>query len=88
LPLRPGPTETTALHIVIIVQIDGRQIGLIGDRVLDIVSVAGSEIQKVPRTGHGEQTDFLSGLVTHDGVMIALIDLPSLLSAQDVAAGH
>ena len=34
-----GLTETTPLHIVIIVQIGGRQVGLIGDRVLDIVSV-------------------------------------------------
>jgi purine-binding chemotaxis protein CheW len=42
----------------------------------------------VPRTGHGEQTDFLAGLVTHDGVMIALIDLPNLLSVQDGATEH
>jgi purine-binding chemotaxis protein CheW len=83
-----GLTETTPLHIVIIVQIGGRQVGLIGDRVLDIVSVDAAQIQKVPRTGHGEQTDFLSGLVTHDNVMIALIDLPNLLSVQDGAADH
>jgi purine-binding chemotaxis protein CheW len=80
-----GLTETTPLHIVIIVQIGGRQVGLIGDRVLDIVSVEASQIQKVPRTGHGEQTDFLSGLVTHDNVMIALIDLPNLLSVGEGA---
>jgi purine-binding chemotaxis protein CheW len=79
-----GLTETTPLHIVIIVQVDGRQVGLIGDRVLDIVSVDASEIQKVPRTGDGEQTDFLSGIVSHDDVMIALIDLPSLLSAEEI----
>jgi purine-binding chemotaxis protein CheW len=83
-----GLTETTPLHIVIIVQIGGRQVGLIGDRVLDIVSVDAAGIQKVPRTGHGEQTDFLAGLVTHDGVMIALIDLPNLLSVQDGATEH
>ena len=83
-----GLTETTPLHIVIIVQIGGRQVGLIGDRVLDIVSVDAAQIQKVPRTGHGEQTDFLSGLVTHDNVMIALIDLPNLLSVQDGAVDH
>jgi purine-binding chemotaxis protein CheW len=77
-----GLTETTPLHIVIIVQIDGRQVGLIGDRVLDIVSVEASQIQKVPRTGNVRQTDFLAGLVTHDDVMIALIDLPHLLSVE------
>ena len=79
-----GLTETTPLHIVIIVQIGGRQIGLIGDRVLDIVSVDAAQIQTVPRTAQGATTDFLSGLVTHDNTMIALIDLPNLLSAQEV----
>ena len=78
-----GLTDTTPLHIVIIVQIDGQQVGLIGDRVLDIVSVDATQIQKVPRTGHGPTTEFLSGLVTHDGVMIALIDLPHLLPTQE-----
>ncbi len=78
-----GLTETTPLHIVIIVQIGGRQVGLIGDRVLDIVSVDANQIQPVPRTAQGATQDFLSGLVTHDSTMIALIDLPNLLTTQD-----
>jgi purine-binding chemotaxis protein CheW len=78
-----GLTETTPLHIVIIVQIGGRQVGLIGDRVLDIVSVEASQIQPVPHTTKETTADFLSGLVMHDGIMIALIDLPRLLSVQD-----
>jgi purine-binding chemotaxis protein CheW len=81
-----GLTETTPLHIVIIVQIDGRQVGLIGDRVLDIVSTDVDQIQPVPRTAQGTTQDFLSGLVTHDNTMIALIDLPNLLSAREPAA--
>jgi purine-binding chemotaxis protein CheW len=78
-----GLTETTPLHIVIIVQIGGRQVGLIGDRVLDIVTIKTDEIQPVPRTAQTTASDFLSGLVTHDGIMIALIDLPRLMSVQD-----
>ena len=79
-----GLTETTPLHIVIIVQIGGRQVGLIGDRVLDIVTIEASQIQKVPRTGASDAASFLAGIVTHDDVMIALIDLPNLLSLQDL----
>jgi len=89
-----GLTETSPLHIVIIVQIGGRQVGLIGDRVLDIVSVEASQIQPVPRTAQGASSDFLAGLVTIDATMIALIDLPHLLSlasdapANDPLAAH
>jgi purine-binding chemotaxis protein CheW len=75
-----GLTETTPLHIVIIVQIGERQIGLIGDRVLDIVAVTPAQIQPVPRTGHARSTSFLAGLVSNEHVMIALIDLPHLLA--------
>ena len=78
-----GLTEATPLHIVIIVQIGGRQVGLIGDRVLDIVPVEASQIKPVPRIANSSRVNFLSGLVTTDSGMIALIDLPELLSAQD-----
>jgi purine-binding chemotaxis protein CheW len=75
-----GFTEATALHIVIIVQIGTKPIGLLADRVLDIVSLDPSQIQPVPRIAQASRVEFLSGLVTIEGAMIALIDLPNLLS--------
>jgi purine-binding chemotaxis protein CheW len=77
-----GLTEATALHIVIIVQIASRQVGLLADRVLDIVSFEAARIQPVPRVANGSRVGFLSGLVTTDSGMIAVIDLPNLLSMQ------
>jgi purine-binding chemotaxis protein CheW len=79
-----GLTETTPLNIVIIVQIDDRPVGLIGDRVLDIISVDAGEIQPIPRTAQGDTSAFLSGLVTHDNAMVALIDLLHLLDPIEV----
>src|SRR5262245_45209950 len=77
-----GVTEATALHIVIIVQIASRQVGLLADRVLDIVSFETNQIQPVPRVANGSRVGFLSGLVTTDSGMIAVIDLADLLSIQ------
>jgi purine-binding chemotaxis protein CheW len=77
-----GLTEATALHIVIIVQIASRQVGLLADRVLDIVSFETDQIQPVPRVANGSRVGFLSGLVTTDSGMIAVIDLANLLSIQ------
>jgi purine-binding chemotaxis protein CheW len=77
-----GLTEATPLHIVIIVQIGTRPVGLLADRVLDIVSLDASQIQPVPRIARGGRVDFLSGLVTVEGAMIALIDLSNLLTQQ------
>jgi purine-binding chemotaxis protein CheW len=78
-----GVTEPTPIHIIIIVQIEGRQVGLLADRVLDIVSFEASNIQAVPKVAAGSNTNFLSGLITVDGAMLALIDLSNLLSASD-----
>jgi purine-binding chemotaxis protein CheW len=75
-----GLTEATPLHIVIVVQIDGRTVGLLGDRVLDIVSLDAAEIKPVPRIAQSQKLRFLSGLVTHEDAMIALIELPNLLA--------
>jgi purine-binding chemotaxis protein CheW len=75
-----GATEATASHIVIIVQIGPRLIGMLADRVLDIVSLDASTIQPVPRISQTARVDFLSGLVTVDGALIALIDLQNMLA--------
>ena len=77
-----GLTEATPIHVVIIVQIDSRLVGLLGDRVSDIVSVETARIQAVPRVAQSSRIDFLAGLVTIEGAMIALIDLHNLLTTQ------
>ena len=78
-----GLTEATPVHIVIVVQVEAKTVGLLADRVLDIVSIDASQIQPVPRISRGTQADFLSGLVTVEGAMIALIDLDHLLSEHE-----
>jgi purine-binding chemotaxis protein CheW len=77
-----GLTEATPIHIVIVVQVDTKTVGLLADRVLDIVSVEASRIQPVPQVSRSALGNFLSGLVTVDDAMIALIDLHHLLSEQ------
>jgi purine-binding chemotaxis protein CheW len=77
-----GLTDATPTHIVIIVQVQGKTAGLLADRVLDIISVDASQIQSVPRLSRDGRTDFLSGLVTVEDAMIALIDLGRLVADQ------
>ena len=81
-----GMTEATPLHVVIVVQIGANHVGLLADRVLDIVGCNASQVQPVPRIAQGSRIDFLSGLVTIESGMIALIDLSHILSVS-VAEG-
>ncbi len=83
-----GPlTQATPIHIVIIVQIGPAQIGLLGDRVLDIVAFDSKQVRPVPNVVQHGCVNFLSGLLTVDAGMIALLDLASLVSLSDPAVG-
>jgi purine-binding chemotaxis protein CheW len=77
-----GLTDCTPTHIIIIVHLEARQVGLLADRVLDILSFDQDEIQPVPAVARSNRARFLSGLVTVEGTMIALVDLMHLLSEE------
>jgi purine-binding chemotaxis protein CheW len=78
-----GLTEPTPLHVFIIVQIDHRQVGLLVDRVSDIISVEAANIKEVPEVEQTRRVGFLSGLVNVDDATIGLVNLNSIL---DMAA--
>jgi purine-binding chemotaxis protein CheW len=77
-----GMTKPTALHIVIIVEIAARQVGLLADRVLDIISFEAAQVQPVPQVGSGSCASFLLGLLTVDSAMTTLINLTNLLTIE------
>jgi purine-binding chemotaxis protein CheW len=78
-----GLTEATPLHVIIIVQIEDQLVGLLADRVSDIVSVDPAKIKQVPRVAQSKRLEFLSGIVTIDQGMIALIALGHLLTVPE-----
>jgi len=88
-----GLTAATVMHVVIIVQMAERLVGLLADRVSDIISVDPAKIKPVPKVAQSTRLDFLSGIVTIDEALIALIELSNLLKkpeagAEETAATH
>jgi purine-binding chemotaxis protein CheW len=69
--------EPTAIHVVIVVAIGERWVGLLVDGVSDIVSIDADTIQSAPP---GDAEHLLRGIATVDDQMIALLDLSALLS--------
>ena len=58
-----GLTEATPLHVIIIVQIEHQLVGLLADRVSDIISIDTAKIKSVPKVAQSARLDFLSGIV-------------------------
>jgi len=74
-----GLTEVSPTHVILVVAIDDLMVGLLADAVVDIVTVAAGSIKPVPEVDQREQCAFLAGIVSVEGRMVILLDLPHLL---------
>ncbi len=79
-----GVTQTTLQHVVIIVSIGKKLVGILADRVRDIVTFEAKKIQPVPQVATRTQEEVLSGLIALEDGMIALVELANLVAATDV----
>ena len=81
-------TEASAMHAIIIVSTDAKTVGLLVDRVSDIVPVPKDAIRAVPEVASPVEDNFLEGLVASGDRMITLISLPRLLAVRPPAVAH
>lgn len=78
-----GKTEATATHVMVIVAVGGRIMGILVDAVSDILTVNNSEIRPVPEIDSRVNSDYLTGLATVEERMVAILALERLLSTDD-----
>lgn len=85
-----APDVSTCILVIEVTQADGRSVtlGLVVDRVMDVVSFAASEIGETPDIGVRWRVDYLTGFVRRENGFIALLDPAHLLAADDLAAAH
>ena len=76
-----GLTEATRTHVVIIVTVGTRVLGLLVDAVSDILTVTTADVRAVPDFESAANA-FLSGLVALDERMVTLIDIEVLLQGE------
>lgn len=73
-----GQTDASSINVVIIVSIEGRYVGILVDAVSDILTVSRNDIQEVPNVDGTAKENFLSGLVTLNDRMVAILELSQL----------
>lgn len=74
-----GMTDTSARHVIIVMQIGEQLQGIIVDAVSDIVTVKPEEMHPVPDLGYSIAASFLDGLATIDQRMIMVLSLDRLV---------
>lgn len=73
-----GLTDPGKMHVVIIVIIGARTVGLLVDAVSDIISIEPGAIRPVPEMGTQTEDAFLDGLVALQDRMVTLVSLEGL----------
>ncbi len=78
-----GATQPSEEHVVIIVTLGDRLVGILVDAVSDILTLELGEVLPVPEMDTSVSQQFLAGLVTKDDRMVALLKLEELFEIGD-----
>ncbi len=69
---------------IVIVEVDGNQIGMMVDQVMEVLRVPVSSIELAPSITKGVDAYFLSGVVKIGERLVILLDLERALSAEEI----
>lgn len=71
---------------IIVVQVQGAEMGIIVDKVSEVRDIAGEDIEATPSFGMDVNTDYILGIGKSEGRVKILLDIDKVLSTQDVVA--
>ena len=86
LRIRFGMQVTESQDVcIIVVQVRGIQMGIVVDRVSEVVNIADGEIEPPPSFGVDVPTDFLLGIGKSQGRVKMLLDIDHVLTSSEIA---
>lgn len=79
-----GLTQADAKHVVIILAVAERNIGILVDAVSDILTVSDSDIKPAPDTQTKLDANFINGLISLDNRMVVLLNVNHLFDTKNM----
>jgi purine-binding chemotaxis protein CheW len=76
--------ETTAETCIIVVQAVGMEMGIMVDKVSEVMAIASSEIEDAPSFGAEVNTDYILGIGKSQDKVKLLLDIDRVLSTQEL----
>ncbi|MGA9528536.1 MAG: chemotaxis protein CheW [Terriglobales bacterium] len=77
--------EYTQFHVIIVVNVGTKVIGLLVDAVSDVLNVGADDLRPAPDFGAHADTRFISGMASAGDKVAVLLDIETLLSEADLA---
>ncbi len=79
-----GMTDATAKHVVIILAIGERNIGILVDTVSDILDASSEQIKSAPEGDTQIESDYISGLISLEERMVVLLNVEHLFDTNHI----
>ena len=79
------PSEPTGAMRIIVVEIEKQIIGIMVDRVGEVIHIKDEDVESVPHISNKETSDYIRGIICHDTRLLTLLDIIKLLSAPGLA---
>ncbi len=70
--------------VVVVLNINNHVIGIVVDRVSDVIRLTEENIKAAPDVGSGQNNDYVIGLGSLDQRMLILVDIDKLMSGPDM----
>lgn len=80
-----GKVEYNEFTVVIILNLNGRVVGIVVDGVSDVMALKQEQIREVPDLVASIDTKYIVGLATVETQMLILVDIEQLMSSQEMA---
>ena len=79
-----SPQEYSPYHVIMVVEIAGRVMGIIVDEVSDVVDIYPQELQATENLPPNISKEYLKGVGKKDDELIILLDIDHLLSQKEI----
>lgn len=76
--------EQTEETCIIVVQVGRLEIGILVDKVSEVINIASADIENTPSFGTDVNTDFILGMGKANGKIITLLDIRKVLGNEDL----
>jgi len=72
------------LTVVIVLNLNGRTVGVVVDGVSDVVALKTSQIEPMPALDTGIDTKYIIGLAAHEERMLILVAIEQLMASREI----
>ncbi len=80
-----APAETTDASRIVIIEVEGQEIGMLVDSVAEVMELSLSAIETAPNVGNEDSSRYIQGVASQEGELLILVDVNRFLDESELA---